>query len=342
MENFPRESIVSLPEDEVMKNRIGPLAFFFFLFGFASAAAGQVVEEIVAIVNDDIITLSQYQQYHDQAYQALRAQLSGEEFDKAYSQAKEQMLDTMITDLLLLQQAKKKQLNASEEVKNYVDKLKRENNIETDAQFRQALLQQGVNYEQFLKQIEEGLLRQILISIEVDRSIVVDEAEGVNYYRQNPQEFTEPEEYRLRAIYLSSDARTPEELETKKAEISGRIQSGEDFLTLASEAGDSPLKDNQGDLGFIKKGELDPALEEAVAKLQTGEATSWVQAKNGWYILKLEEKKESRLKPFEDVRAEIYDKIFREKRAKKLTEYLTDLKAKNYIKILKPNPLGLP
>ncbi|HUU37642.1 MAG TPA: peptidyl-prolyl cis-trans isomerase [Candidatus Desulfaltia sp.] len=325
-----------------MKNRQVSIALLSALFGLAVAAAGQVVEEIVAIVNDDIITLSQYRQYHDQTYQMLRAQLQGEEFEKQYNLAKEQMLDTMITDLLLLQQAKKKQLSAAEEVKNYVDRLKRENNIETDAQFRQALLQQGVNYEQFLKQIEEGILRQILVSVDVDRTIVVDEAEGVTYYKQNPQEFTETEEYRLRAIYLSSEARTPEELEAKKAEISGRIQAGEDFVSLASESGDSPLKENQGDLGFIKKGELDPALEEAVVKLQTGEITPWVQAKNGWYILKLEEKKESRLKPFEEVRKDIYNKIFTERRTKKLTEYLTDLKAKNYIKILRPDPLGLP
>ena len=325
-----------------MSSRVRPMAFLLALFGLALGASGQVVEEIVAIVNDDIITLSQFRQYNEQTYQALRSQLSGEEFDKAYNQAKENMLDTMITDLLLLQEAKKKQLNAAEEVKNYVERLKRENNIESDAQFRQALLQQGVNYEQFLKQIEEGILRQLLISLEVDRSIVVDEAEGVNYYKQNPQEFTDPEEYRLRAIYLSAEGRTAGELEAKKEEISRRIQAGEDFITLASEAGDSPLKENQGDLGFMKKGELDPALEEAVAKLQTGEATPWIQGKNGWYILKLEEKKESRLKPFEEVRKQIYDKIFRERRTKKLMDYLADLKAKNYIKILKPDPLGLP
>ncbi len=325
-----------------MKGRIARIVLMLVLFGSAFLASGQVVEEIVAVVNDDIITLSQYRQYYDQTYQMLRAQFQGEEFETQLSQAKSQILDTMITDLLLLQQAKKRQLSAGEEVKNYIDRLKRENNIETDAQFRQALLQQGVSYDQFVKQIEEGLLRQILISIEVDRTIVVDEAEGINYHKQNPQEFTEPEEYKLRAIYLSTEIRTAEELEAKKEEVSARLGAGEDFTTLASESGDSPLKDNQGDLGFIKQGELDPALEAAVAKLQAGEATPWVQAKNGWYILKLEEKKESRLKPFEEVRNEIYDKIFRERRMKKLTEYLTELKAKNYIKIIKPDPLGTP
>jgi parvulin-like peptidyl-prolyl isomerase len=324
-----------------MRSRFTPLVLAALLFGLVGPAASQVVEEIVAIVNDDIITLSQFKEYHDSVYQMMRGQLQGEEFDKQYERVKKDMLDTMITDLLLLQMAKKKQYNVGEEVKNYVDRLKRENNIETDAQFQQALLQQGIQYEQFLKQIEENILRQILISQEVDRSIVVDETEGVNYYKLNQAEFVEPEEYKLRAIYLSTETRSAEELESRKTEISDKLAAGQDFALLAAELGDSPLKENQGDLGFIKKGQLDKTLEETVATLKVGETAPWVQAKNGWYRLKLEEKKESRLKPYDEVKKDIWEKIFMQKKSKKLAEFLTDMKAKNYIKILKPNPLDL-
>jgi len=324
-----------------MRSRFTPLVLAAVLFGLAGPAVGQVVEEIVAIVNDDIITLSEFKEYHDSLYQMMRSQLQGEEFDKQYEREKKDMLDRMITELLLLQLAKKKQYNVGEDVKNYVDKLKRDNNIETDAQFQQALLQQGIQYEQFLKQIEENILRQILISQEVDRSIVVDETEGVNYYKLNQAEFVEPEEYKLRAIYLSTEARSADELEAKKTEISDKAAAGQDFAALAAELGDSPLKENQGDLGFIKKGQLDKTLEEAVVNLKAGEMTPWVQAKNGWYRLKLEEKKESRLKPYDEVKKDIWEKIFMQKKSKKLAEFLTDMKAKNYIKILKPNPLDL-
>jgi parvulin-like peptidyl-prolyl isomerase len=322
-----------------MRSRFTPVIVAALLLSFAVSAFGQVVEEIVAIVNDDIITLSEFKEYHDSIYQMMRNQLQGEEFDKQYELAKKDMLDTMITDLLLLQMAKKKQYNVGEEVKNYIEKLKRDNNIESDAQFQQALLQQGIPYDQFLKQIEENLLRQILVSQEVDRSIVVDETEGVNYYKLNPAEFTEPEEYKLRAIYLSAETRTAAELEARKAEIDARLNSGQEFTLLAGELGDAPLAENQGDLGFIKKGELDKVLEEAVVGLKTGEVTPWVQAKNGWYRLKLEEKKESRLKSYEEVKKDIWEKLFTQKKQKKLAEFLKDLRTKNYIKILKPNPL---
>jgi len=322
-----------------MRSRFTPLVLAAVLFGLVGPAVSQVVEEIVAIVNDDIITLSEFKEYHDSVYQMMRGQLQGEEFDKQYERVKKEMLDTMITDLLLLQMAKKKQYNAGEEVKNYVDRLKRENNIETDAQFQQALLQQGIQYEQFLKQIEENILRQILISQEVDRSIVVDETEGVNYYKLNQAEFVEPEEYKLKAIYLSTETRSADELESRKTEISDKLAAGQDFALLAAEVGDSPLKENQGDLGFIKKGQLDKTLEEAVATLKVGETAPWVQAKNGWYRLKLEEKKESRLKPYDEVKKDIWEKLFMQKKSKKLAEFLKDLKTKNYIKILIPNPL---
>ena len=324
-----------------MTTRFRPLVLAAVLLGLAGPAAGQVVEEIVAIVNEDIITLSDFKEYHDSVYQMMRGQLKGEEFDTQYERVKKDMLETMITDLLLLQLAKKKQYNVAEDVKNYVDRLKQENNIETDAQFRQALLQQGIQFEQFLKQIEENILRQLLVSQEVDRSIVVDETEGVNYYKINQAEFVEPEEYKLRAVYLSTESRTADELEARKAEISDRVAAGQDFALLAGELGDSPLKENQGDLGFIKKGQLDKTLEEAVVNLKAGEMTPWVQAKNGWYRLKLEEKKESRLKPYDEVKKDIWEKIFMQKKSKKLAEFLKDIRTKNYIKILKPNPLDL-
>jgi parvulin-like peptidyl-prolyl isomerase len=324
-----------------MTTRFRPLVLAAVLLGLAGPAAGQVVEEIVAIVNEDIITLSDFKEYHDSVYQMMRGQLKGEEFDTQYERVKKDMLETMITDLLLLQLAKKKQYNVAEDVKNYVDRLKQENNIETDAQFRQALLQQGIQFEQFLKQIEENILRQLLVSQEVDRSIVVDETEGVNYYKIDQAEFVEPEEYKLRAVYLSTESRTADELEARKAEISDRVAAGQDFALLAGELGDSPLKENQGDLGFIKKGQLDKTLEEAVVNLKAGEMTPWVQAKNGWYRLKLEEKKESRLKPYDEVKKDIWEKIFMQKKSKKLAEFLKDIRAKNYIKILMPNPLDL-
>jgi peptidyl-prolyl cis-trans isomerase SurA len=306
----------------------------------ALSAAAEIVEEIVAIVNDDIITLSQFKKYNESVSAMLRQQYQGEEFDKQYEKAKGDMMNTMITDLLLLQAAKQKQFSVNEQVKAAIENIKKENNLESDEQLREAVQRQGMDYDEFVKQIEDNLMRQSVVLSEVDRSIVVDEAEVVNYYKLHPDQFVEPVEYKLRGIYLASEVRSRQELEARKQEISGRMTAGGDFAALAGELSDSPLKENQGDLGSIQRGHLDKTLEQAVEKLNAGEVSPWIQAKTGWYLLKLEEKKDSRQKAFEEVKKDIEQKLFQEKRAKKLAEYLKQIKDKSYIKIIKPNPLN--
>jgi parvulin-like peptidyl-prolyl isomerase len=308
---------------------------------FLAPAVGQVVEEIVAVVNDDVITLSQYKEQFDATVQQLRSALQGEEYEKQYQMLKNEMLNMMITDLLLMQQAKEKNLNVSDQVKMAVDNIKKENNIESDDDLKRGLQQQGLDYAQWVKQLEDNMLRQATIYSEVDRTIVLDDSEIVGYYKLHPEEFTEPEEYHVRAIYLSTEGKAPEALEEARKLISGKVKAGEPFNALAKEYSDGPAKEAEGDLGRFRKGELDKALEQSAAKLKAGETSDWVQTKNGWYILKLEEKKDSRLRTFEEVKKEVEEKLYSEKKQKKLEDYLKTLKEKSYIKILKPNPLDL-
>jgi parvulin-like peptidyl-prolyl isomerase len=303
-------------------------------------AGQEVVEEIVAIVNDDVITLSQYKQEYEMRAQAARAQLKGEELAKAMEQVKAGLMDAMITDLLVLQLAKEKNLNVADEVKKYIENLKKENNIESDEDLKRALASQGIDYGQFLKQAEEGILKQAVVGMEIDRSIALDDSEVVNYFKLHPEEFIDPEEFKISAVYLSPEGKSAEELEKKKAEISGKIGAGEDFLAVSLSYSDGPIKESKGELGTFKQGELDKTLQQAVDKLKQGEVSPWIETKNGLYLLKLTEKKERRPKTFEQAKQAIEQKIYMEKRAVKTNEFLTNLKRRSFIKILKPNPLG--
>jgi peptidyl-prolyl cis-trans isomerase SurA len=312
------------------------------LLGLVAALAlgQQVVEEIVAVVNDDVITLSQLRKEYDLRLQALQAQnIVGEEHDKAVAQIKATLLDNMITDTLLLQLAREKNLNVTEQVKNAIENIKKENTITSDEDLKRALRSQGLEWEPWLKQVEETILRQSAVMNEVGRSIALDEAEVVDYYKKHPADFTEPDEYTIRAVYLATADADPAALETRKAEISVKIKGGSDLGEVSSELSDPPLKGTKGELGTIKKGELDKAVQGAVEKMKKGELSEWVQARTGWYLLKLEDKKDSRVKTFEESRRQIEDKLYGEKQAVKLNEFITDLKKKSYVKILKPDPL---
>jgi peptidyl-prolyl cis-trans isomerase SurA len=317
----------------------------FVLAGMLGSAAvfggGQeVVEEIVAVVNDEIITLSDYRTQFDMTAAQLRAaQMPQADYDKQYAALKKELLESMITELLLLQKARELNLNVSDQVKAMIEKIKTDNNMTSDVDLRRAVEQQGMSYETWLKQYEEGMMRQAVVYTEVDRAIVLEDSEVVQYYKKNPAEFTTSTEYKLHAVYLAVEGRTPEECETLKAAVDAKLKAGAAFADVAGELSDPPMKESKGDLGTFKAGELDKSLESAVEKLKSGEVGAWVNNKNGWYLINLVEKKDSALRPFEDARKEVEEKIYNRKRAEKGDVYIRTLRERSYVRILKPEPL---
>ena len=313
----------------------------FLLFSAVSFGISQeVIEEIVAIVNDDIITRSEFRAAYETNYQLYKAQFQGEEFNRQLELMKKNLMDTLITGILLLQEANKlENINIDEQVRLYIDNIKKENSINSDEDLKQILQQQGTSYEEWTRMLRESAMKDAVLFSEVQRNIVVDEAEIVSYHKLHPEEFTEPPEFKLKAITVTSGSGSDEGIEAKKQEISSKIAAGEDFGALASEYSEGPEKESSGDLGNFKKCELAKELEEPVENLKQGEVTPWIQFRNGWYLLKLVEKKEARLKPFEEARDNIERRLMGEKAQVKFEEFMKELKEKSYIKILNPNPL---
>lgn len=310
------------------------------VIGLSLFLSGDVVEEIVAIVNGDVITLSEYREQFNTTVQMLRSQLSGEEYFAEYERLKDNLLDMMITDLLLLQKAREENLNVKEQLKATIERIKEDNHLASDEELIRAMAAQGVDYNDWVRELEENLLRQAVIYMEVDRNIVLDDSEIISYYRKKPEEFVVPPEYRIKAIYLSNASNPEYLLEEKRNAILERLKSGTSFEDLVAEYSEGP-KENGGDLGFFKKGELERKIEQGVEKLKPGEISPWIEAKNGWYLVKLEEKKESYQKTFDQARSEIEQKLYMEQRQQKINEYVKKLREDSFIKILRPNPLNL-
>lgn len=318
------------------------LAFAGCLAAAAPAVRAQeTVEEIVAIVNDDIITLSEFRAQYDLQVQAMKAQAtSQEQYDKDLAQLKKGFLDQMITEMLLLQKAKELNLNVQEQMKSMLESIKQNNNIASDADLRRAIESQGMPYETWLKQYEEGMMRRGVIYTEVERGIALEDSEVVAYYKKNPAEFTVPTEYKLNAIYITTENRTAEEVEKLKAAVDDKLKSGAAFADTAAELSDPPMKEAKGELGTFKAGELEAVLESPVERLKAGDRTGWIDHKNGWYLIQLVEKKDSYLRPFEDARKEVEEKIYSQKSSVKTEAYVKTLRERSYVKILNPDPLG--
>jgi len=301
----------------------------------------EIVEAIVAVVNDEFISLTEYKTRHDNFYDMLRAQFQGEDFTKQYELLKNSLMETMITELLLMQEARNLNLDVTEQLNSQIELIKEQNKFANNDELRQALAQENMVFEEWVENLELSLLQQAVIYRAVGSSIVVDDSELVGFYNQNLEDFREPVEYTIKGIYVSSDGKSEEEVQSKKQEIDGKISAEEDMSILAAEYGEGPEKDSQGDLGSFIKGQMLPNMEEAVEGLNVGELTSWIEMPAGWYLLRLEDKIESRIKAFDEVRAEIESTLFNEKNETGMQKYLVELKDRSFIKILVPDPLGI-
>lgn len=323
-----------------MKHKTMCFLAVLLLAGAATLAAQQVVEEIVAVVNDEVITLSQFRERHDLLVKTLQAQLQGEELDKQLDFLRKNLLDTMISEVLLLQMAKEKQLDVREQLKVYIENIKKQNSIESDEDLKLALAREGLQYDAWVKQTQDDILRQMIIYSEVDTHIVIDDNATMAYYKANASRFVLPVEFKLRAIVLPSEGTTEPLLEVKRKEISDKLAAHADFSALAGEYDQAGLKESQGDLGMVKKSELEATLAQEADKLKAGEISPWFKARNAWYLLKLESRTESRQQTFEEVKKDVEARLFQEKKAKALEAFFAKIKASNYIKILRPDPLS--
>ncbi len=319
------------------------LKLFLVLFSISFLFGQDVVDAIVAIVNDDIITISDYMIEHDSIYDLLRAQFQGEEFTKQYEKEKEGLLERMIIERLLIQESIRQDIRSTADIegqiRSMVEGIKKQYNIGSDEEFKRMMTQQGINYDNWMAQQEKTIIQQALIFSEVGRSIAIDETDVVNYYDLHPEEFTTLPTYKLKGIYISSEDKSEPEAQAKMEEVNEKLAAGEELESLAGQYSEGPEKESQGDIGIYNKGDMDKTLEQAVENLEEGSFSSWVKIPSGWFLLKLDEKTESQLRPFEEVKKDIENELFMQEQQVKIQAYIADLKKRSFIKILIPDPI---
>lgn len=310
---------------------------FIFLFSIALSLFGsEIVERIVIIVNEDIITLSDVKKVDLNMRIALSAKYHGPELEEKIKSARKTLLEDLIERKLLLAKAKEDGMEVENETKMVIENILKENNLSSEKDLEEIMKNEGINYSAWKEELKNNLLQQKVIRKYVDSNISVDDAEMLEYYRKHPEEFTEPEEVKIKGIFLEDKEGIEEMMKNVEEELKNK-----NFEEVASIYSEGPEKERNGDLGTFKKGEMDKNLENHVFSMKVGKLTPWIKTSKGYYILKLEERKEAKLKSFDEARDEILDKIIETKRKPLLKKFFEDLKAKSYIKILIPDPFEL-
>jgi len=317
---------------------VGTLLLVFAATATASAAA-EVIDRIVAVVNEDIILLSELQERMAPFVQRIRSQgYDLENERKMIFKVREEMLNRLVDEKLTDQEIQRNDLQVDEaQIDNTIETIKKANSF-TDEDLRRFLDQEDMTMEQYRDKIREQVLRSRLVNYEVKSKIVITDEEIQNYYDSHPELYGGKTRYHLRNILMIlPENPTEEEKETVSARMKilrTRIQEGESFADLAKRFSQSPTADEGGNLGEFEKETLDPRIQAALEGLKPGEATKVLDTDMGLQIFYLEAIHQSEGKPLESVRAEIQQKLFAEVVDKKFVAWLDELRSQSVIKII--------
>lgn len=279
----------------------------------AEAPARRVIETVVAKVNDEVITQSSF----DRSFAPIQEQIQqkyGNETGKmmeALRSKKDAFLETMVDNLLLTQRSRSLGFKVAEdEIREVIERLMAEHGLKSQEDLVLALKGEGIDFEDFKADLKNQGFREKLIQQEIIRKIGVTEAELKGYYEDHMGEFAVPVRVHLREIGLGSDAATAAALWDK---AQGAMKAGKSFAQVAEEMSLAPSRDKGGDLGWFAKGDLDPAVESAVAALKAGQTTGIVTSSYGAHVFLLEERQEAGSRSLDDVKGDVEEKIRRKK-----------------------------
>ncbi len=313
------------------------VGFFFLSYGYGLISPGEaVVDRVVAVVNQEIITLSELEKW----IEPLRAQIAAEDRLEKREQVHalhREVLEKLIEEKLIDQEAKKLGIKvSSKEIEAALDKVRRQNNA-TQEQLEKALMAEGMTLESYKKQIEKSLRRRKLISSSVKVETKAGEKELREFYQKNIDRYRINETFRpAHILFAIPKEATREEIRgiRKKCEsVLSKIRGGDDFGEMALLYSQDASSKSRGDLGFFKKGELLPAFEREALRLKVGEVSGVVRTEFGFHIIKLLDRKGVDPLPFEEVKAKVEMDYYDVETEKAFRQYLSTLREKSIIEI---------
>jgi peptidyl-prolyl cis-trans isomerase SurA len=273
----------------------------------------QVVEQIVAKVNGDIIT-------------------------RGVLERSDQALQEQIDTLLLIQKGKELNINVDPDVtRELADIQTIDAKIADPDKFRVWLLERsGMSYEDFRGQLKSRQLQLRVVRQEVGSQITIRRVEAQKYYDEHKEEFVRQEQVFLHEILISSVGKTAEQpavTDKRAKDILARARKGEKFSELARDASDGESAKNYGEIGWFKKDEVTSALQQLWPQLKKGYITKIIKTNYGFAIFKVEERHEAGQASFDEVENEITEQLVVQRLQTKIREYLTKLRKEAFLEI---------
>jgi parvulin-like peptidyl-prolyl isomerase len=316
------------------------IAVFLLAAGVPALAAVDVVEQIIAKVNGDIITDQDLLRAQREAHAEMARQgLSAAKMQEMMAEHQKDQLRNKIDQLLLIQKAKDLDIKVDNDVSKYIANIQRQSGEADTEKFHEIIHQEtGESFEDFKADIANNLLTEHVIRQEVQGRMTVDHKQVEDYYNAHKSDFMREERVFLREILISTEGKDSAGVaaaQKKADDLVKRARGGERFAEMAHENSDAVTREQNGDLGGWKKGELASNIEDAIWSQPAGYITDPIKVQRGFLILKVETHQKAGVATLDEAEAEIMDKLYMPKMQPALRDYLTKLRETAFLEIKK-------
>jgi len=311
-----------------------------------SPYGGVTVEEIIARVNDQVITRSDY----DRAMKELddEARQHGATMQQV-SEAHKDLLRNLIDQQLWLSKGKELSITGETELVNRLNEIRKQYNLESLEDLEKAAKEQGVSFEDFKANIRNGIITQQVMRQEVGKRVQFTPGEAERYFEQHKQEYSQQESVTLAEILVSTGTPAPSVTEqggvqptdpavlaaarAKADDLEAKLNAGGDFSQLARTFSDGPTAAEGGDLGQFRRGALAKVLEDATFALKSGQYTKPIRTKQGFVILKVVQHIPGGIPAYKDVQEKVEENFYMARMEPAMRAYLTTMREQAFIDI---------
>ncbi len=323
-----------------MKNASLLLALCLVASPSARAADRRPVDRVAAVVNGDVITLSELSERAGAELRRASDMPPGPARDQARARALRAAYEMVLAERLVEAEVKALGIEVTEaQLDGAVEDVKKRNNL-SDDMLKQALAAEGLSMEVYRARLRKDFENHLLIAAKVQNRVKVTDDDVKAYYQTHQAEFAGDEQVKLRLILLQVAAGAPaaEDAQVKATgeTLLARLAAGEDFGDLARQVSQGPGAASGGDLGWVKKGTMPIDLERVAFALAPGQNSGLVRARTGWIILKAEERRTAKAPPLDDVKERIREKIGNQQADVYRKQYIEDLKREAVIELKIP------
>ncbi len=300
----------------------------------AITANGTVVEDVVARINDQIITRSEYQRAEQQMLQDAQ---QGNASEAALQDHLHDLLRDMIDSDLLISKGKELGITCDAETIRQLDDIRKQNHLPDMEALEKAASQQGVSFEDFKQNIRNQCIRQSVVRDEVGRHLNMTHNQEEAYYAAHSKQFEVPEQVHLSEILIPTpETATDDQLaqaQAKANDLVTQLKGGASFADLAKKNSGGPTAAAGGDLGDFKRGTLGQVLEDATFGLPAGANTAPIRTRQGFVILRVDAHQAAGVPPLADVENQVQEAIYMDQLQPALRVYLTKARNEAFIEL---------